>query len=232
MQLAPTSCEPKRVADRPLTRFLTAAPDATTAGLFLTLWISPMRFGPHGVRNAMLVMLVEFLLIHSSAFIGTIALAPGVRRTTKIGSILGFGLFYLVFIAAFAWSFGESWPYYAFGWLLAGKIASALDPRRSPDDAIHAMRSSWALSALLYIAGIFATLLLPMPRFGLDATVVSQLDLPGSGLWVDEPHTVIAFGTFYFGLLAWTKWRGTLLPARTLPGLEAARAQGKAGDPR
>jgi hypothetical protein len=41
----------------------------------------------------------------------------------------------------------------------------------------------------------------------MGADIIAQLGLPRSGLWVDEPHRVIAFGAIYFGLSAWSKWR-------------------------
>ena len=45
--------------------------------------------------------------------------------------------------------------------------------------------------------------------------MVSQLGLTGSGEWVDKPHTVVAFGALYFGVLAWSKWRDWRLAVST-----------------
>jgi hypothetical protein len=59
----------------------------------------------------------------------------------------------------------------------------------------------------LYVLGVFVTVILPLPRLGITPEVVAQLGIPGSGLWVERPHTVIAFGLLYFGALAAVKAR-------------------------
>lgn len=52
------------------------------------------------------------------------------------------------------------------------------------------------------------------------APLIARLDLPGGGLWVSKLHTVIAFGVFYFGLLAVTKACDSRLPSSHLPDIE------------
>ena len=74
--------------------------------------------------------------------------------------------------------------------------------------------SDWGISALAYLGGVFATLMLPLPRLGLTGDVVAAADLPGSGEWVDKPHTVVAFGLIYFAVLATGKLRGWRLPGK------------------
>lgn len=93
--------------DRLLPRLLSALPDAVTAAFFMILWISPMRFGSHGVRNGMLIMLVEFILIRASGFLGSTAFAAGLSGRSKIRALAAFDLFYLLFIAAWSWAFPE-----------------------------------------------------------------------------------------------------------------------------
>lgn len=44
----------------------------------------------------------------------------------------------------------------------------------------------------------FFTTLVPMPALGITPEVVAGQHLPGSGLWVDQPQRVIAFGFLYF----------------------------------
>lgn len=200
----------------PAARLLAALPDSITAVVFLSLWIAPLWLGADGVRNAMLVMLVEFVLVHASVFLGSAVL--GTESTARrLATLLGFTLFYGLFVAAFAFAFKAWWPFAAFAWLLVGKIAIALDRSRSAPERLRRMQSEQGLATITYLGGVFATTLLPLPRLGLGAEVVPQLGLPGGGLWVDRPHTVIAFGVFYFGLLAWSKWRGWSLPAARPP---------------
>ena len=64
------------------------------------------------------------------------------------------------------------------------------------------------------ILGTRSAVWTPLPRLGLDAQVVGAADLPGSGQWVSKPHTVVAFGLFYFGLLAASKLGGWRLPGK------------------
>lgn len=165
----------------------------------------------------MLIMLVEFILIHASGFIGTQLLGSRTSVRDKTLLVLGFGIFYLLFIASWAWIFREWWPLLAFGWLLVGKFATAIDTRLPTDARKQRMQSDWAIGVMAYLGGVFATIMLPVPRFGLTPDVVSQLHLPGNGLWIDEPQSVIAFGAIYFSVLAWVKFRDYMLPANTLP---------------
>lgn len=192
-------------------RLLAALPDAVTAGVFLALWIAPLRFGDGGVRTAMLVMLVEFVLIHAAMFLGTRVLSAR-TPARRIALLLVFAGFYGMFIAAWSVVFRAWWPLLAFAWLLLGKAAIAADPGRSETERLRRMQSDQLLATLAYLAGAFATTLVPLPRLGIGADVVPRLGLPGGGLWVEQPHTVIAFGALYFGLLAWSKWRDWQLP--------------------
>lgn len=187
-------------------RVLAVLPDAVSAGAFACLWMFPLAFGTSGVRNGMLVMLVEFILIHSTAFLGAAAFAESASRLRRVGLLVGFGALYLGFIAAFSFAFDAWWPFLAFGWLLLGKLRIVFDARDRNGDGKGGVHAMWAISALAYLASVFATAFLPLPRLGLGAAVLPQLQLPGSGLWVEQPHRVIAAGALYFGLLAWGKW--------------------------
>ena len=51
-------------------RAIAAAPDAVTCASFLLLWIAPTALGLDAVRGALLLMVVEFLLIHATAMLG------------------------------------------------------------------------------------------------------------------------------------------------------------------
>lgn len=197
---------------------LAALPDAITSAVFLSLWIAPLWLGADGVRNAMLVMLVEFVLVHASMFLGS-AIVSADSTSRRLTAMLGFTLFYGLFIAAFAFAFAAWWPFVAFAWLLLGKLTIAVDRSRSAPQRLRRMQSEQVLATVAYLVGVFATTLLPLPRLGIDADVVARLGLPGGGLWVDRPHTVIAFGTLYFGLLAWSKWRDWALPMGKPPAI-------------
>jgi hypothetical protein len=195
-----------------LLRGFSAVPDAITAAFFLIVWVFPMAFGAGAVKTAMLIMIVEFILVHGAGFLGSTAYAENVSRANKVKILIGFTLFYMVFILSFSLIFKEWWPVLAFAWLLMAKLGIALD-RRAPA-AEYQMRanSGWALAVMAYLGGGFATVILPIPRLGMSKELQPLFGIPGSGEWVDKPHTVVAFGALYFGFLAWSKWKDWVLP--------------------
>ena len=200
-----------------MTRLLAFIPDAVTAACFLVLWMAPFAFGESGVRNAMLVMLVEFVLVHAAGALGGIVLQERTTRLRRVLAVAGMGVFYLVFVSAFSYAFKAWWPFLAFGWLLIGKFLLAFDPGRTSAQRRERMMQRWGTTALVYVLGVFATVALPLPRFGITADVVPRLGLGGSGLWVEKPHTVIAFGAIYFGVLAWLSIRQACMAEPTAP---------------
>ncbi|MCF7220677.1 hypothetical protein [Marilutibacter chinensis] len=200
-----------------LARRCSALPDAVTAGFFALVWIAPQVPGAGAIRTGMLMMLVEFVLLHASAMIGSIALNASSSPRRKLTAVGGFAALYLLFIAAWAWQFRAWWPLVAFGWLVVGKAWLVMQPLPRQDRR-QMMQSEWAIGVMAYLAGTFATVFLPIPRLGMDPAIVAEAALPGSGLWVSSPHTVIAFGVFYFGVLAVTKARGTRLKHAHIPG--------------
>jgi len=186
---------------------LGAVPDAITAAAFVSLWFAPLWLGPRALSNALLTMLVEFVLVHASGMLGGLLETRAHSRRAQAIALLGFGLFYAAFIGAFAFAFGEWWPVVIFGWLLLGKVQDLFST--SPADPLHRQKrqAMWALQVVAYLAAVFATVLLPVPRFGITEAIQPQLGLTGSGLWVEQPQTVVVAGALYFGILAWVKWR-------------------------
>lgn len=199
-------------ASRPVERAFSAVPDALTALYFLSLWLFPLMFGQHAVRNGMLLMLVEFILLHASIFLGATAFSSDTSRSQKVKRMAGFALLYSLFVGVWAFTFQAWWPLLAFGWLLASKFSGVFG--RNVDNAVRLQRlkSSWALATLIYIGGAVLTTVMWVPGLGITPAVREALELPGSGLWVERPQTVIVFGLLYFGTLAVAKWRGWTLP--------------------
>lgn len=196
---------------------LGAVPDAITAAVFLSLWMAPLWLGPRAVSNALLTMLVEFVLVHAAGMLGGLLESRAHSRRAQVVALLGFGLLYAAFIAAFALAFGEWWPVVVFAWLLLGKVQDLFST--SPADPQHRQQrqAMWALQVVAYLAAVFATVLLPIPRLGLTEAIQPQLGLTGSGLWVEQPQTVVVGGALYFGILAWVKWRAWAGSVRQQP---------------
>lgn len=210
-----------------------ALPDALTAGMFVAVWLSPFVFGALSVKTAMLTMLVEFFLVHATGFFTALAHDPDMMgRWQRRGMIGALCAFYVLMIGAFAWSFGEWWPLLAFAWLVVGKflwvrrdkpVARETDTetarrlrRMDADDRTGRAMAGWAASVVAYLGACFATAVPDVPRLGMTIALQPQFGLgeAGGGLWIDEPHRVVAMGVLYFALLAAGKLAVALWTAR------------------
>jgi hypothetical protein len=183
-----------------------ALPDAITAALFLTGWIAPSTLGPEYVTNLTLVMLIEFIVMHSSAFYSVLAANSSVSRGRRVAMLSGLTAFYLLFIAAFALIFHSSWPIFAFAWLFASRFIHIWTHPVQDAAETKRMMALWAASGITYIFGAILTVLLPLPRLGITPEFVASMHLSGSGEWVERPYTVLAFGAVYFAVQAWVKY--------------------------
>ena len=194
-----------------------ALPDFAFAAVFLVTWVAPRTFGDQMVKWLLLVMLMEFIVIHSAAFMGTVALSNADRGKRTMG-ILGFGLLYTLFAGGFSLGFRSWWPLGSF-WGQTGNRLLGVIVGQVPDEEQQAfIRRGWAATAMFYLLGCFATVLLPVPRLGLTPAVVATQHIPGGGMWVNQPWRVLAFGFLYFALVGWSElsghaWAGPRKPA-------------------
>ena len=192
-----------------------ALPDGITAAGFALVWLFPFALDAHSVKTAMMVMVLEFFMIHATGFFTAIGGSPKISRSRRMLALSGLTLFYLLMVGAFALGFDEWWPVLAFLWLAIGKAAWAWGTRAGDgDDAMLMPMVAWAGSVVAYMFGAFLTLLAPLPRLGMTEEVQPRFGLDGGGVWIDEPHRVVAFGVVYFGLLCAAK---LLLARRAKP---------------
>jgi hypothetical protein len=142
-------------------------------------------------------MLMEFIVIHSSAFMGTAAWGGFGNRMPRIVAILGLGLFYSLFVGSFALVFKTWAPLLGFwGLTLNRLLGSVVLPIDGEDSQ---MMKSWASCTFFYLVAVFATTFLPVPALGVTPDVIAAADVPGdSGLWVTRPYTVLAAGFLYY----------------------------------
>jgi hypothetical protein len=182
-------------------RVVSATPELVACGSYLVAWIAPRALESGFVRLLVLGMLVEFLVLHSSAFLGAVVYGRAKRFQRTLG-VLGFGAIYLLFAGAFSLAFRSRAPLVTFGWLLGSRLLTVWIDRKAPEAEHQRQLGLWGASVALYIVLAILTAILPVPRFGLDAAAVALLDLPGSGAWIDHPQKVMAFGALYFGAIA------------------------------
>jgi hypothetical protein len=142
-------------------------------------------------------VLLEFIVLHSAAFMGEVAWSSPSRRTRAL-RVIGLGVFYTAFVAAFAIAFGEWWPLPAFWALTANRLLGVMFAHAPKGHERERVRRDWGVGVALYLIAVGATTLLPVPRLGLGAAIVEELALPGSGLWVEQPHRVLAAGALYY----------------------------------
>lgn len=183
---------------------ITALPDLGMAVFCLAAWVAPERFGASVVGYIVLVMLLEFIVVHSAAFMGSLAVgAVEVRPILRWGrpaGIIGLALFYSLFILGFCLAFHTWWPMAAFWILTANRLLGAIIGQGETDEETKKLiATGWGVGAMAYLLGAFATVLLPIPRLGIR----DGLHGVGGGLWVDEPWRAVAFGVIYFGLVGW-----------------------------
>lgn len=187
-----------------------AGSDLSFAAFFLVTWIAPYTFGEHTVRRLLLVMLLEFLVVHSTGFLGAIGAAdsPLRVRALQYGGLL---LFYLIFALAFAAGMGSLWPVVAFVLLLLSKLPVVVLRPPTMDGQMVVM-ANWAAMTALYLGGIFLTVTANVPALGITPEVIAHQEIDVGGIWPEEPYRVMAFGTIYFTGLAIQSMLNEVIP--------------------
>ena len=204
-------------------RVASATPEIAASATYLVAWFAPERLAPELLRSLVLAMLVEFLVVHSSAFLSAFLYGgvPGLRHPVLV--VLALAVLYLIFAGAFGLAFQSWMPVWVIGWLVGSRVLTLLvDPRGSADEPGR-QRALWVAGAVLYLMLAFATAIPPIPAFGIDEATRARMALPGSGLWIDEPQRPIAMGAFYFGLLAVVELFDWGVPAPRVPMPPAPR---------
>ncbi len=185
--------------------------------MFLITWIAPTAFGPFMVKWLLLVMMMEFIIVHASGFMGVVAFGPRSRAVRSVGILL-LSLFYTLFAGGAALVFRSWWPLAAFWGQTLNRLLGVILGTAPTAEQRDLVMAGWGAAVTFYLLGCFATILLPVPALGITPEVVAAQHLPGSGLWVDHPEKVIAFGVLYFGLTAWSEltshdWTGKMRTA-------------------
>lgn len=185
-------------APSPVPRALASAlPDLVLGAGFAWAWFAPARVGPGMIRWMLMTMLLEFIVIHSSAFMGQVAFGK-FHGWPAAGAVIGLGGFYTLFVLGFCLSFHTWWPMLSF-WALTLNRASIVLLRQAPSGAEQkVIMSSWAAATFFYLAGCALTVIPPLPHPGWTPEWVANLHLGGSGVWISEPWRPVAFGAVYF----------------------------------
>jgi hypothetical protein len=187
---------------------LTSGADLAIAGSFLITWISPYALDERAVHKLTFVMLVEFLVVHSTGFFTAFsskdsmmsfgaASAERAERRRRAIALFGLLAFYLLFAAAFSASYGSAWPIFAFVGVSLPRFPALIRSGQGDDETFRGM-ATWAAMTALYLAGVAVTAVADIPPLGVTADVIASQKFGIGGLWPEQPYRALAFGSFYF----------------------------------
>ena len=181
------------------------------AAMFITAWWWPLELD-HGrwVKLGVGVLVLEFILIHSGAFLNYfMTQKAGWERDKKM---IGMTAFYSLFGVSIALAMHSWWILGSFVLVMSGRLWSLFAGQNDMDRAVSVRRV--AASALLYLLLTFATLFIPLPRGGLNEPLLDEVwPTRGNGAWEREPERALAMGAAYFLILGLVELR----PPRKLP---------------
>lgn len=183
-----------------LAAFLASLPDFALAAVACITWVSPATLGEEKVAWFLGLMLLEFIVVHSAAFLGSIALSDA-PKPKRLLHALGLSVFYTLFAAGFALGMKHWWPLAAFWGLTANRLLGIALGQAPKGKERELMQASWATGAVAYLFGAFLTVLAPIPKFGVRPEMLGAAGEDSGGLWIDEPHRVVAFAVVYFTLI-------------------------------
>ncbi len=164
---------------------------------FLATWIEPTALGDGMMKYFALIMLMEFITIHSAGFLGFVIIS-GKTKFQKISRVIGLGIFYSFFISSFTMPSGELWPLVTFWLLLFNRILGVLVGETSETSLQIIVIARWTWSLFCYVISMVISMKLPMPQFGWVDGISQQMGPGGAGIWYEQPHTLLAAGFMYF----------------------------------
>ena len=194
---APEATEPQGYT---IAHLFSALPSFILSGVFLITWIAPDALGEKTISYLMLVMLLEFINVHAAGFMGN-AIISDSSRGKKAKTIIGLGMFYTLFVCAFAFTFKQWWPVWAFWGLVLNRLLGVLLGKAPTGQEKNMIQTSWGIGVFCYVMLVFATVILPVPAFGVNSEAIAQQGFTARGLWIDEPYRMMAFGFLYFAVI-------------------------------
>lgn len=175
---------------------ISAVPDFAFAAAFLITWLMPDYFGETMVRRFMFIMLIEFIVVHSTGFLGVVAIMD-IDCIKKTLYFCGLFLFYCLFAGAFSATAGHPWPLYTFLGLTLAKFPAVVLERHD-EKRQEALMGQWASMMAFYVVFVLLTAFIPVPRLGVTPDAVAAQGFKTQGIWVEQPYRVLAAGFLYF----------------------------------
>lgn len=151
----------------------------------LVLWIDPMAFGPDTAGNLELLMALEFVVLHSTAFMVAFRFMKGFPRWVfsvlyaPFGLMIGFAASSWVLILLFAWHLGSG---------IWGDFDMA-------ERHVGGFLVRYVPVFLWFVLLPFVVAVLPLPGLGWNEYPSLAKDVMGTS----KPAFVPAWAMFYFG---------------------------------
>lgn len=188
--------------------------------VLFNVWRDPRAWdNGNWVRFGLGLLILEFVLLHSGAFMSAM-IAKKHTLARRLQLFAGLFLFYALMVLGFALSLDSFSLLWIFGGVCLGRLVTALT---NNSEGAETMMARSASGVLLYILVVFATVLLPIPEWGIDASVLNDVYPDrGGGLWERQPERAIAGGAVYFLLMGIAEIK-TLKPNK--PNLEPSEPQ-------
>lgn len=186
-----------------LTRFLLAAigglPLLVLAGTLLAIWIHPS--GPQAttwLRAAATLVLFEFLLLHSGAFM---AVGPIICRRfwQRLLWFAGFALVYGFSLVTYARWTGSDWVLWALLGVLLSRMVILVVLQDKRGTILMLQRSAIGMVILLLTALL---MFLPLPTLGITEDLRYQAFGAADDFLRTHPQRTLAWGVLYFLLMA------------------------------
>jgi hypothetical protein len=93
-----------------------------------------------------------------------------------------------------------------FAWLIGSKLWALVTGTVEPEAQRSYVMAVWIASTMAYLLGCFFTAIVPLPRLGVSGPASRYgVDPSATGLWLEQPHRVLAFGVLYFFIVGCTR---------------------------
>lgn len=184
--------------------------DLAIAASFLITWIRPYTFDERAVHKLTFLMLVEFLVVHSTGFFTAFSSVDSMmafgssgenaerkarwRRALALGGLL---MFYLLFCAGFSVSYGSAWPIVAFLGVSLPRFPALIRSGLGLDEMFRGM-ATWAAMTAMYLGAAALTVIGNVPPLGVTPEVIAAQQFGVGGVWPEQPYRALAFGAIYF----------------------------------
>ena len=183
--------------------WITAAPDFVMAGLYLFTWFFPAAISATMLNYLLSVTLLEFFVIHASGFLGAKTEAWD-SSSFHTGAALALGVFYTVMVGGFAVIMGELWLIAAFWAMILNHLMGQFLGQGEPAERRLIRLAGWMGRAIIYVLAVTVTMIAPLPALGVSKGLYTFADTAQiSGVWIDQPQTMLALGVMYFGAVGW-----------------------------